>query len=67
MTKTLKEFSQILESSGFLRAHQSHLINMEFIKEFVKTDGGYIVMVDGTNIPVSVRKRADVIAKIEAI
>lgn len=67
LTKTLKEFSQLLEPSGFLRAHQSHLINMIFIKEFVKTDGGYIVMVDGTRVPVSVRKRTEVMAKIEAL
>ena len=67
LTKTLKEFSQILEPAGFLRAHQSHLINMFFIKEFVKIDGGYIVMTDGAKIPVSVRKRAEVIARIEKL
>ena len=67
LTKTLKEFSQLLERAGFLRVHQSHLINMDFIKEFVKTDGGYIVMTDGEKVPVSVRKRAAVVAKIEAL
>ncbi|MEO1263193.1 MAG: LytTR family DNA-binding domain-containing protein [Bacteroidota bacterium] len=67
LTKTLKEFSQLLEPAGFLRVHQSHLINMNFIKEFVKTDGGYIVMVDGKKVPVSVRKRAEVVAKIEGL
>ncbi len=67
LTKTLKEFSQLLEPSGFLRVHQSHLINMDFIKEFVKTDGGYIVMTNGARIPVSVRKRAEVVSKIEAL
>ena len=66
LTKTLKEFSQLLDSTGFLRVHQSHLINMAFIKEFVKTDGGYIVMKDGGRVPVSVRKRTEVIAKIES-
>ncbi len=67
LTKTLKDFSQLLEPAGFLRVHQSHLVNASFIKEFVKVGGGYIVMADGSKIPVSVRKRADVMAKIESL
>lgn len=64
LTKTLKEFSQLLEPANFLRVHQSHLINLNFLKEFIKSDGGYIVMQDQSKIPVSVRKRAEVINRI---
>ncbi|HFA50420.1 MAG TPA: response regulator transcription factor [Bacteroidetes bacterium] len=67
LTKTLKEFAQILEPSGFLRVHQSHLVNMDFIKEFVKTDGGYLVMVDGSKVGVSVRKRAAVLERLSGV
>ncbi len=67
VTKTLKEFDKTLSPHHFLRVHQSHLINTHQIKEFVKTDGGYLVMQDGAKIPVSVRKRAGVIRALEGI
>lgn len=60
VTKTLKEFDNMLSDQGFMRVHQSHLINSTYIKEFVKVDGGYIVMNDGTEVPVSSRKRSSV-------
>ena len=58
VTKTLKQFEQLLLPHNFLRTHQSHLINPLYIKEFIKRDGGYLVMKNGDKIPVSVRKRA---------
>lgn len=56
VTKTLKEFDKLLGDHGFIRVHQSHLINTNFIKEFIKSDG-YIIMKDGTRVPVSTRKK----------
>lgn len=64
LTKTLKDFAQMLEPVGFLRAHQSHLVNFDHIREFIKTDGGYIVMADGAKVPVAVRKRAEVVERL---
>lgn len=61
VTRTLKEFDKLLQDHQFIRVHQSHLINVQHIKEFVKIDGGYIVMLDGTKVPVSTRKKPDVI------
>ncbi len=57
VTKTLKEFEKMLDEFGFIRVHQSHLINVNHIKEYVKTEGGYIVMKDGSNVSVSIRKK----------
>ena len=57
ITKTLKEFDKMLSDSGFERVHQSHLINMAHVKAYVKTEGGYISMKDGSMVPVSVRKK----------
>jgi two-component system LytT family response regulator len=65
VTKTLKEFDKLLADNGFLRIHQSHLINIEQIKEYVKVDGGYIVMKGGAKVPVSVRKRPLVVKALE--
>jgi len=60
VTKTLKEFDQMLSEHNFARVHQSHLINTHQIKEYVKVDGGYLVMHDGSRVPVSLRKKASV-------
>ncbi|MEO9570912.1 MAG: LytTR family DNA-binding domain-containing protein [Polaribacter sp.] len=61
VSKTLKYYADMLKDNGFLRVHQSHLINKSQIKEFIKSDGGYIILNNKMNIPVSVRKKADVI------
>ncbi len=63
VSKTLKEFERML-SEQFLRVHQSHLVNKQFIKSYVRTEGGYLLMKDGKNVPVSVRKKPDVIKAI---
>lgn len=65
VTKTLKYFADMLDNYQFLRVHQSHLINLQFISAFVKTDGGYLLLKNGENIPVSVRKKAEVIEVID--
>ncbi len=57
ISKSLKEYSDILEERGFFRVHQSHLINLNYFELFEKQDGGYIVLKDGTSIPVSKRKK----------
>lgn len=59
VTKTLKEYEELLEPNGFVRVHHSHLINLEHLREFVKHDGGYALMDDNAHVPVSVRKRDD--------
>ena len=64
VTKTLKEYDKMLSEYGFIRVHQSHLINSECIKEFRKLDGGHIIMKDDAKIPVSSRKRASVVELI---
>ena len=67
VTRTLKEFDELLAENGFFRVHQSHLVNTHFIKEFIKTDGGYLIMNDGSNVPVSSRKRAEVVQMLEEL
>lgn len=62
VTRTLKEFEDMLEGDNFLRVHHSHLINVKHLKEYVKTDGGYAVMSDGSQVPVSVRKKEQLLS-----
>jgi two-component system LytT family response regulator len=47
--------------------HQSHLINTKYIRAFVKTDCGYLLMTDGANVPVSTRKRPEVMKMLEEL
>jgi two-component system, LytTR family, response regulator len=58
VSKHLKEFQDLLSDRNFFRPHNSHLINLEFVKKFVRHDGGYIEMTDGSQIPIS-RNRKD--------
>lgn len=53
VSKTLKEWDDLLSSNNFIRTHQSHLINAVHVKSFVKKDGGYILMNDGSMVSVS--------------
>jgi len=61
ISKTLKENEELLGEKYFIRPHKSHLVNIKYIKGFLKNDGGYIVMSDGTKVPVSRRKREYVV------
>ncbi len=67
VTRTLKDFEDMLSDQGFYRVHQSHLVNTKFIREFIKTDGGYLLMNDGCSVPVSTRKRPEVIKMLEEL
>jgi len=57
VSKTLKEYDDLLSSSGFLRVHQSHLVNLKFVKNYKRFPDSQIFLSDGTTIPVAVRKR----------
>ncbi|RYF25428.1 MAG: response regulator transcription factor [Flavobacteriales bacterium] len=62
--KTLKEYHELLANQNFIRTHQSHLINFRKIVAYVKTDGGYLAMEDGSQIPISRQKKEEVLLKV---
>ena len=61
ISKTLKEFEEMLTPFGFFRAHNSHLVNLDHIKEFIRGDGGYLVMENKMTIPVSKYRREELL------
>lgn len=67
VTKTLKTYADLLTKYDFLRVHQSHLVNIKYIKSFFKSDGGYLLLKDKSTVPVSVRKRAEVMEALHTI
>ncbi len=58
-SRTLKEFEDILPADVFFRPHNSHIINLQFIKRYLRGDGGQVEMKDGTYILVSRRKKEE--------
>lgn len=53
VSRSIKEYADLLKPSGFLRTHQSHLINAIHIKSWVKEDGGLLILTTGDKVPVS--------------
>jgi two-component system LytT family response regulator len=67
ISKSIKEYSEILSEFGFIRPHQSHLINMNFIKRLDKSDGGFLIMKDGKEIPVSTRRKQNLLQILDRL
>lgn len=67
VSKPIFEYDDLLNEYGFIRCHQSHLINKKMVQSWMKEDGGYIILNDGTNIPVSRQKKEMVKQAIKAI
>jgi two-component system, LytTR family, response regulator len=58
VSKHLKEFQDLLSDRYFFRSHNSHLINLKYVRKFSRREGGFIEMLDGEQIPIS-RNRKD--------
>lgn len=56
-SRTLKDFEELLPQDIFFRPHHSHLINLNYIKRYIKGDGGQIELQNGTYVDVSRRKK----------
>lgn len=67
VSKTMKEVQKTLDQFSFIRIHKSYIINPDYMKKYHKNDGGYLVMEDQANIPVSNQKRNLIINLFDAI
>ena len=57
VSKNLKEFQELLTDCNFFRPHNSHLINLEHVKKYIRQEGGAIEMSDGYQVPISRTRR----------
>ncbi|MCG2617070.1 LytTR family DNA-binding domain-containing protein [Terrimonas sp. NA20] len=64
VSKPIYEFEEMLEGYGFLRPHQSHLVNRIYIKSLLKEDGGTLLLEDGSLVPVSRSKKEEVLRSL---
>lgn len=62
---SLKEYDELLSVHGFIRTHQAHLVNPQYIKSLVKSDGGYLLLQNGTNVPISRLRKTEVIEQLK--
>ena len=67
VSKNLKEYDTLLENNGFIRTHQSHLVNTKYIECYHKIDGGSLGLTDKTQVPVATRFKDRVIQNLEKI
>lgn len=63
-SKTLKDFEELLPADIFFRPHHSHIINLNYIKRYIKGDGGQIEMQNGNFVDVARRKKEEFLKTI---
>jgi two-component system, LytTR family, response regulator len=56
-SKTLKEYEMLLPTRSFIRVHQKYLVNINFVRKYIKGRGGNLVMINGQTIEVSQNKK----------
>ena len=63
-TRTLKEYESLFSNHHFFRVHHSHLINLSFVKRYIKGDGGFVIMNDKSKVEVSRRRKNEFLEKL---
>ena len=64
VSRTLKEIEELLEEHSFVRVHRCYLANLNEVEKYVKGEGGYLVMSDGTTIDVARNKKESLMKKL---
>jgi len=67
ISRTLKEFEDLLGDHDFLRIHHSFLVNKKHIKKYIKGEGGEVILSNGKNVPVSRRKKQELMDALERL
>ena len=65
VSRTLKETEDMLADHSFLRVHNSHIVNLNAITRYVKGEGGYLIMADGSAIDVSRSRKELLMQKLQ--
>ncbi len=60
VSKPIYEYEELLAGYGFVRCHQSHLVNRKHVLSFLKEDGGYLLLTGGFKVPVSRQRKEEV-------
>lgn len=64
VARTLGDFEELLNDYGFSRVHASHLINLHHVKNYIRGEGGSVMMDDGSEVKVSRRKKDEFLSRL---
>lgn len=67
VSKGIAAFDEALTPQGFIRVHQSHLVNIKHIKQYIRGEGGEVIMSNGVSLPVSRRQKPGLMDALERI
>jgi two-component system LytT family response regulator len=67
VSKNIGEYEDLLASNGFLRIHQSILLNLDQLEKYEKGDGGFVLTKSGQQLPVSSRKKEQLMAYLNLL
>ena len=59
MSRPLKDYEELLPSADFFRIHESHLINLNYLKKYIRGEGGQVILTDNTELDVARRRKDD--------
>jgi two-component system, LytTR family, response regulator len=65
VSRQLGEYEKLLPENNFIRIHDKYIINLVYIKEYIKGSGGEVVLENGKEIPVATRRKEDFLARFE--
>ena len=65
ISKTLKDFDELLDENEFVRIHKSYIVNTNYVKEYSGTDGGMVKMADGNRWSISRRQLDNFLEKMK--
>jgi two-component system, LytTR family, response regulator len=65
VSKILKDIEEMLEEHSFLRVHHSYIVNLNEINRYVKGEGGYLIMSDGSSVDVSRSRKEILLQKLQ--
>jgi len=67
VSKGMKQYEELLCENGFMRIHHSHIVNLNQIRKYVKGEGGYLVMSDGSEALVSRLLKDELLKKLRTL
>ena len=59
MSRPLKDYEELLPATDFFRIHESHLINLNYLKKYIRGEGGQVILTDNTELDVARRRKDD--------
>ncbi|HYC40448.1 MAG TPA: LytTR family DNA-binding domain-containing protein [Chitinophagaceae bacterium] len=65
VSRQLGEYEKLLPENNFIRIHDKYIINLHYIREYIKGSGGEVVLEDGKELPVATRRKEDFLARFE--